>query len=411
MAALFGSVNADLTPGTDALMCKEWSVTDDMMNLCDAASVSIANPNGMHSGKFFRGQKVTIEESDPSVQNGKWCRHLTGRVTSIETYSDIQGGSNILLCVMDLAWHLTSSKATPLLQIKNKPMKYLLDHLIDPSWEFGATVASNDLNKRIKHGRQVIIQNHKPQLGAVLPFIQVEPGQTPIDIIQTYAQREGVLVNMGAMGNLVMFVPHYDEEALYKVVYRNPGDALASQNNVLKRPTLRESIDGVFTEVQCWSTVVIPPEVQNSENPNEQYRHIVYTPPTALLPFVRREVFQDPEAINDNLRTNRAIWKYQLGLFNSWTYEVDLKGHSQNGAFFVSDTMISVDDQVNGVLGVFYVQSVRRSSTLAGGLTSHLVIRQAGLLNPQLARLPDPKNHRRIGPGAAKGAKQKGPVK
>lgn len=389
----------------DSFPCKEWCVTDDMMNLCDAASCSIANDNGENSGKFSIGQRVEIEESDPDVANGQWVRHFTGIVTSIETYSDLQGGSNILLQFMDLAFHLSGGgKAQPLIQIKRKKFGQLLDAMIDPSWGIGQTEATNDLNKRLKHGRQVIIQNHRPVLGAVLPFIQVEPGQSPIDIIQTYAAREGVLVNMSADGHLVFFRPHYDDQALYTAVYRKTGDPAASENNVRGRPTLREQIDGVFSEMQCWSTVAIPPEIQNTENPNEQYRHFTYVPSDNPLPFNRREVISDPEAINDQLRKNRAIWKQQLGLFYAWTYEVEFYGHSQDGAFFVSDTMISVDDQVNKVSGVYYVQSVRRSSTLGGGVVTRLTIRKPGLLNPELTTLT-------IGGGAKKAAKKKKPVK
>lgn len=393
---------------SDSFPCKEWSVTDDIMSLSDAASVSIANVNGENTGKIQVGMRIEIEESDPSVANGEWIRHYTGVVTNVESYDDVEGGTNILIAAMDLGWHLSSGKAKPLVQIKSKRFGELLDLLLDPSWGFGTTQATNDLNKRIKHGRQVIIQNHKPQLGAILPFIQVEPGQAPLEIISTYAAREGVLVNVSAKGELVFFRPKYDEQPLYFAAFHNVDNPYQSRTNVKGRPTLQESIDGLYSEVQCWSTVVIPPEIQNTENPNEVYRHNTYTPPENPLPFFRREVFSDGEAINKTLRRNRAIWKYQLGLFNSWTYTVTFDGHSQRdertgaGAFFVSDTMISVNDSVHKLEGVYYVQSVQRSSSLQGGLTSKLVIRKPGLLNPQLTALD-------LGGGAKKAARRKKP--
>ena len=211
-----------------------------------------------------------------------------------------------------------------------------------------------------------------------------------------------MLVNVSARGGLVFFRPHYDKQPLYSASFHNVDNPYSSRTNVVGRPTLKEVIDGLFSEVQCWSTVVIPPEIQNTEKPNEIYRHNAYRPPQNPLPFFRREVFSDGEAINPQLRKNRAIWKYQLGLFNSWTYEVEFDGHSQGGAFFVSDEMISVNDSVHKLDGVYYVQSVRRSSTLGSGLRSKLVIRKPGLLNPELTAL-------KLGGGAKKAAKQKEP--
>lgn len=401
--------------------CKEFSISDDVLNIADSAAVTISNVNGEHINKssgelrFREGQKVTMDVSDPDVAAGKWVRHFTGRITNITTKSDL-GGSDVVLSMMDLGWHLTSCDAYPLyregkdkgkhVQIKHKTFKQLIKALIDPSWGFptdpdgSATVeAFNDTNKNLKHGRQVIIQEHKPVLGAVLPFIQIEPGQKPFEILSLYAAREGVLINVGADGRLIFFRPHYDEQPLYTAEYHGTNDSASSKNNVEGSPSLQRGIDGLFSEVQCWSTVTIPPEVANSDNPNEAFRHDGYIAGTNPLPFNRLCVFSDGEAINQTLRKNRAIWKQRMGLFNSWTYKVEFTGLSQAGAFFVSDTMISVHDTVNGVpKGVYYVQSVNRSVT-SSGIKSSLVIKKPGFLNPALNAL-------RLGGGAKKAAKE-----
>lgn len=378
---------------------KEWSITDDVLNVSDAASVSIANDDGEHSGKFKVGQRIEIDEQDPGAAEGRWVRHFTGRITAIESYSDLAGGSNILLSAMDLGWHLTSCHAKPLVNIKNIRFQKLLDLLIDSSWGFAPTNTErgNDLNRRLKHGRQVIVQNHKPVLGGILPFIQVEPGQAPFEILRTYAAREGVLINVGARGELIFFRPAYNTQASQSVHYHSSKEDARKKNNIVGRPTLRETIDGLYSEVQCWSTVVIPPEIVNSENPNEMYRHSTYKPSTNPLPFSRRHVFSDGEAINQRLRGNRALWKSQIDEFNSWQYECEFPAHSQNGGYFVSDTMITMNDSIHKISGAHYVQAVRRSLTLKDGLRSRLTIRKPGLLNPELTALD-------LGGGARKAA-------
>lgn len=382
--------------GSSVLPCKEWSISDDVMSLSDTACVTIPNVDGEHSGKIQLGQKVEIEESDDDVANGQWVPSFKGVVTDVRTGSDVSGGSVISVTMQDLGWFLTKCAAQPLVNIKNRRFKQLLELLIDPSWGIGEVVASNDLNRRIKHGRQVIVQNFKPQLGAVLPFIQVEPGQKPADIILQYAAREGVLVNVSADGKLVFFRPDYSQQALYSALYAATTDPLHTDNNVLGRPEVSESIEGLFGEIQCWSTVVIDPSSMgpaDAENPNAAFRHTTYPDdfkkakqpdPRFVnpLPFNRREVFSDPEAINDKLRWTRCVWKQQMGQFQSWTYTVRFDRHSQNGAFFVSDTMISVDDRVNKVRGLFYVQSVNRSQTIREGTVTTLTVRKP-VLDPE----------------------------
>lgn len=362
----------------DSLPCKEWSIADDVMCLSDTACVTIPNVDGENSGRIKLGQRVEIEVKDDDVRNGSWCRAFTGVVTETRTGSDASGGSVISITMQDLGWFLTSCDAKPLVNIKRRFFKDLLKLLIDPSWGITKIIASNDLNRRIKHGRQVIIQNFKPVLGAILPYIQVEPGQKPADIILQYAAREGVLVNFGAGGELIFFQPDYSQQALFSVDY-SADETLRKHNNIVGRPEVRETIDGLFGEVQCWSTVVIDQAltgVKDGENPNASYRHTVFTPDTNPLPFNRRVIVSDPEAINPTLRTNRAKWKQQMGLFQSWEYTVQFDRHSQDGAFFVSDSMIEINDEVNAVRGVFYVQSVRRSMTLREGARAHLTIRK-----------------------------------
>jgi hypothetical protein len=403
----------DLNSSDDALPAREWSVTDDVLNVSDSACFTVANEDGRNTGKFHLGQRVELDESDPDVANGQWVRHFTGRVTAIRTYTDVQGGSNIMVTCMDLGWHLTSSSAAMFqknakgkpvrVQLRNKTFRQLIDAVVDTSWGFGKVVFDGDENARLKHGRQVIVQNLNPQLGAILPFIQVEIGQTPYDLLSLYAAREGLLINVGARGELIFFRPNYKNQAIYEVHLHPSTSASRTKNNVVGAPSLSETIDGIYSQTQCWSTVVIPPAIQNTENPNEQYRHSEFTPSENPLPFARHLTFSDQEGINQTLRENRAKWKWQMGSFEAFLYEVELQGHSQNGGFFVSNTMVSVDDEINGLQGAYYIQSVRRSLTLRDGLKTQLKIRRPGLLDPTLNGLPS--TNKRLGGGSKKAAK------
>lgn len=365
---------------------KEYVISDDVLNVADTATVSIANEDGVHTDKFVLGQMVRIDESDSDVANGQWTRQFTGRITTIEDYTDIQGGTNILLTAMDLGWHLTSCHARPLLNLRKLTIEGLIQQLIDPTWGFGTVTSDATMNTNLKHGRRVIQQNINPQLRAVLPFIQVEIGQAPWDILRPYAERAGLLINVGARGEIIFFRPTYTAPAQYTVEFHGSREAQRARNNVVGRPAVREGIDELYSEIQCWSTAVIPPKVGDTTNPNEQYRKTTYKPDSNPLPFQRLHAFMDGEAINQDLRRNRAIRKQQMGDFASWTYEAEFPSHSQNGGFFVSNRMVSVNDSVRKLSGAYYVQAVRRSVTLRDGAKSRLTIRKP-LLNPELGEL------------------------
>ena len=386
-------------------LAKEWSVSDDILNVSDPASFSIANDDGENSGKFQLGQRVEMEESDPDVADGAWTRCFTGRITSIETGSDVSGGSVIVVSCQDLGWHLTSSSGQPHLRIEGLTFDRMLQKLVDPSWGFGPVQASNKLNRTLKQGRQVITRDLNIQFKAVYPYVQIEVGQSVWDVMRVYAQREGVLVNVGAFGQLVLFRPNYSLATLYEgIEYHSSKNPLA--NNVIGRPTLKEVIDGVYNEVQCWTTILLSPKLGNKEDQNAGTYRETYRLDSNPLPFERRLTFSDTEAINRKMAKNRAIWKQQMERFNSWSYECELPTHSQVrdgvGSFLTSDQIIEVDDTVNGVQFGCYIQTVRRSRTIRDGTKSRLTLRRAQLLDPTLQQT--------VGGGAAKGKPKTSPA-
>lgn len=381
----------------NAIPAKEWSIVDDMLNVSDCAAFTVANIDGENAGKFYPGQLVVIDESDPDVANGQWCRQFTGRVTSIDSGSDLSGGSVILVTAMDLGWHLTSCCAEPLTQTNHITLKQLVQLLIDPTWGFQSTVVKgqadvsvgNLLNRSLKQGRQGVLRSQPHDPTQILPYIQVEIGQTPWEILKLYFERTGYMINVGAKGDLVVFQPDYQQPAPYEALqFHGSGDVRRKKNNVQGHPSLRQSIDGVYSESQCWSTIVIPNIAQQAaiaNNPNAQYLDIRYIPNTNPLPFNRILAFLDGEAINESMRQTRAIFRYQYDAFNSWEYSVEVLGHSSQGTFFASDTMIPVDDSVNGVKnGNYYVQRVQKTMREREGARTHLTIRKPNLLNPGL---------------------------
>lgn len=351
--------------------CKEFSITDDVLNISDSACFTIANTDGKSAQKIKPGHLIKFFVSDPEVAGGRFTQHMTGRVINVRTGSG-PGGSQITVNAMDLGWHLTSCHGVPLTPFNGVTFKTLLERLIDPSWGFGPVVLGNIANTLIKQGRTGALRAAEigTTVGQVFPPIQVEPGQAPFEIIQQYAQRSGVLVNVGAKGELIFFAPTYVGRPSYEINYRE--GIGSNENNVIGSPSLTETIDGVYSSVQCWSTK-LDHFGNETENPNAQYTHNIFYAHPNPLPFFRRFVFSDSDAINKALRLKRAAYKQTMGRFDSWSYECELQGISQNGSFFTSNAIVDLNDHVNGVFGLHYVQSVQRSFTEAGTRTKLLI--------------------------------------
>ncbi len=386
----------DLRGGPNLLPCKDWSLSDDCLAVSDAAAFTIANIDGENTGRIRIGQRVEIDESDPDVAGGDWCRQMTGLVTRLEHSSGMEG-SNITVSVMDLGWMLTKCPAQPLFNIEGVKLDTLVKKLIDPSWLFERPVLAGDpkvtignvLNRRLKQGRQGVQRTLLNVNLTTLPFIQVEPGQHPWEILSTYVKREGYLLNVGARGDIILFRPDYSQDSPYEtVVYHKSGEARRDRNNVVGTPTLSQDIEGYTSTSECWSTVVNPSlndQASKTQNPNAQFTRYLYTPPENVLPFNRRGIVNDPEAINPTMRKNRAVFAYQMGLFNSWEYNCEVKRHSSGGAFIVSDTMQGVLDTVHQIDSQLFLQRVQRSVTQRG-VRSKLTLRLPGLLDPALER-------------------------
>lgn len=359
---------------------KEWSVDDDILVLSDSLSFSIENDDGRYSGQFACGDGVVLHLSDSSVDGGAWKEQFRGRVTALDYTSDISGGSVIQVTCMDLGWHLVSTAGRPLQNIKSVKFSRLLELVLDTSWGFAGVRAQNDTNRRLKHGRTLILQVLNQVAGAPLSYIQIEPGQRVADILVLYAKREGMFVNVSADGYVQIFRPNYTDPALYNVRYHGSTEATRGQNNIVGRPRWSLKIDGLYTSVTCFSTVVQSQVDDMPDNPNEMYTRSTYTPTTAPLPFMRREVISDSEAISRSMRQQRAQWHYQRGIFDGDVYEVTFRGIAQGGAFYVSDTMCSVNDSVHRLNANRYVSAVRKSCTLSGGFTSTLRTHVPGTL-------------------------------
>src|SRR6185312_7059982 len=255
-----------------------------------------------------------------------------------------------------LGWHLANNAAPLWFQLRGIRFRALLECVLDPTWKFAGVRTDNDTNRALKLGRAGAVQALSGSISALIPPIQVEPGQMIADLLIYYARLTRQLVNVSSDGYLQIWSPQANPESLY-ALHLHVGDD-RSLNNV-ERVTLSENIDSLYTEVVCVGTVVLPPNFASATNPNEGRFRGTYRSDPAPLPFLRRFTFSDGDQLTQQQASDRARWKAERGLFDAWRYDATLRGHVQDGVFYESDTGATLHDSFNGVDDNFYVSAVR----------------------------------------------------
>lgn len=366
--------------------CRDHSYSATVLKLSDTFSVTIPAPGGKVRGAdgkqvavaevAMMGAEVKLAVSDPNVQGGMRIDKLLGKVTGRRIQADATSGTVLQVTGADLGWTL-SSCGQVFRNIRGlKWEKWIARNLglvVGPSgatvrddmgWGFRGVRAGNLLNRTLRLGRAAVQsdwqQDTAPSL--VEPVFQIEVGQTLDGMIIQFAKLDHYLVNVSSDGWLQYFQPHYDQKPLYSFWHAPAGSDAARKNNVI-RPVLDESADSLYTQVECWSTV-IDTTANDQTDPNAGRYHGTYTN-TGTLPFPRRYTFTDTEQMGQSRVDARAKWQWQRGLFDSWTYSFEVVGHSQDGVPLVEDTMCELHDSVYGVDGLFYVSAVEYTRKLA----------------------------------------------
>jgi len=373
--------------------CTGFSYSNDMLAIGDPFSVSVPNVRGRWVGKLLKGQKIIFKLSNPAVNGGAPTLKHTGRIVERQAISD-QGGTRVHLNCADLGWHLSNCDAELKYQLLSGTFQDLFDALLDPAWgivgardaagKWAATIdTQNDANVQARLGKQVIL--NKSQLvasgaaGLLTPLyvLQTEPGDKIADLLTLYSRRFNLLLNVGVNGQITLWNPDYDRKPLYALRYHE--DDRRRQNNILGIE-YRDNLAGTYTEVTCVGEIVGLELAQITVDDYNSGRVFGTATNPGVLPYTHRKTFCDGEMFEQSMAVAQARWHYKREAFNAFSISVRVKGHHQNGTWWESDTMVTLEDSVNGYHGTFYIQAVKYERTSAGDVTD-LTLRLPGLLS------------------------------
>lgn len=384
--------------GVDSDLIRQYSYDSDVLQVGDPFSVILPDPHNRYPW-LVEGMPITLHMSNRRVNGGQRVQKTLGVVTQVMRQSDGDGGTVLNVAGADLGWFLANCDAPIWKRLPGQTFQGLYDLLVDPTWGLKGFRAENDSNAKIKMGgnyaRAVVSDGAGLQ---PYPVVQIEPGDKPADVFVQYAKLANRLVNVSADGYLQLFKPKSTGDSAYRFYhYADPARARA-RNNV-ERARLTRSLASRWNKAVCVGTRLVPlykPGVVAPNDPNANSFRGTFTRPTRSfdvptraqaqqtllppVPFNRLAAFADPDRLNSKQAAARAKWKIQRGDFDSWTYEVTVRGHSQGGVFYEPDNLCEVFDEVFGVYGTYYVSAVRYARDDSSGTTTTLTIRLPGLL-------------------------------
>lgn len=396
---------------------KELDYSSDMLAVGDQAHFTVVNTGGAVAGALPLGSVIELSMSNPAVQGpssalshrspnlssrtggGQYTVKHRGRVVERSGEGSPESGAVLRITSADLGWHLANCCAPLWFNLRQGGLRDLVDpsrsrpgrggkplYFLDPSFGFKGVRGSNKINRSLKQSVKTAAAVALQEL--TLFAIQVEPGDHILDKVLEYARRENLLINVSVDGYIQAWLPDYDEAPQYKIINR------AGQSNI-KSYRLFEDARLRYTEVECVGEQFgFEGDTHDPNNPNAtKKRGKVRSAdlPAHLqsnLPFLHRLTFADGEMYERGLAQKMAEWRYKRSLFDSFYVEYVVEEHHQNGVWWESDFMCSVDDEDLGLSGNFYIQSVNCTSRPSEGDLTKVLLRLPGLLTAGLSHYP-----------------------
>jgi hypothetical protein len=400
-----------------ALGAKSYEVVSTLTNIFDSWTLDLPiGAAGINEDipalDVHRWKPITFTMSDPLVGNGKPVPMVMGVCTRVEHHTSAEQASVLRLTGFDNG-KLLDSCVQPWIRFRGLRLVDLITKLLDPSWLIenrsdgwglhkdptGLNLdRTNKLGQRISGGRAGILLDQQAVIGAIMPPMQTEVGETVYDVISRFARLTGIVNNKGSFvsvssdGFIQVFNPsdYANTEPLYTFY-----DTDDSRNTRIKRSSLILDGDDLYTDYRCYGSVILPPQALK---PNKAVdfnagRFFGDTGHTSILgtdkdPITRLLTFADAEQYRKGFAKTRADWRRKQSLYKEVGIRLTIQGHSMpspKGEWLplVEGNMVELFSTRLRRYGRFMIeQTIKRQSPEPMGTETDVVLRLPGLLGP-----------------------------
>ncbi len=390
-----------------------FEVTSTLTNIYDGWTLRLPiGPQGLNEDipglNLHRWIPITIQHSDPAVESGAAIPMVMGVCTGV-VHDTSANASELTLTGYDLG-KLFDSCAKPWIRLRGVDFATLIKKLVDPSWLAsnrsdgwgiqGVTGLFRDqftkLGKRVSQGRaDAVLAAGGVAFGSYMPPVQTEVGESIYDVIARYSRltgltrSQGSFVSCSADGYIQIFNPdaYANNEPLY--VFNDTNDG---QNVRIKRVRVTYNGEDLYTEYDCYGSVVQPPVILNPNkiiDPNfgrffGQALNAGYLGTTAD-PIARILTFSDPEQYVPGFARVRSAWRLKQSLYKEISIQLTIQGHSMPGPDgkwrpIVEGNIAELNSARCRIRGRFMIeqQTKRQNDTVA--TECEITLRRTGLL-------------------------------
>lgn len=388
-----------------------FEVSSSLTNIFDGWTVDLpVGPGGLNLDlpglNVHRWTPVKLAHADPQVGGGKPVPMLMGVCTNLELDTS-EGASVLRLTGFDLG-KLLDSCARPWIRLRGLSLGAMIEKLLDPSWLAknrtdswgiqGVTALHRDrslkLGQRISLGRQQVQIDVSKTYGQLMPPLQVEVGETVYDILSRFSRLTGLtastgsFVNCSADGYVQIFNPDIYKDEPPQYVFEHHDD---SRNYRIKRARLLLSGEDLYSEYNCFGSVVAPPQQYAQDkitNPNAgrfsgQDQQDILGPEGNRI--YRRLTFSDAEQYERGFAKVRAQWRRRQSLYKELAVQLTIQGHSMPGPDgtwrpLVEGNVAELNSSKLRIKGRFMLEQVTKRQNGAVGTEADVVLRKLGLL-------------------------------
>jgi len=378
---------------------RSYAIESDLLQPADAFSVTLNNPAGFMVGKIAKYDLVEVlvdgavqmtgyvDDLNWSVDGGGAKVEVTGRdlfglLVDCSIAPKTYRSKDLLQLAKAIAgqwvgnWEvhneanrLALQKASARVKSLNSRRREWLDDDTGPS-PAGVPIARyNRLNKLIKIAKA----NQTKMRATVYPRIKVDPGQTAFDVLKKVAKAAELMLWLAADGTGIISRPNYAGPVQYTIDFHNAESALRDRNNVLSARCRDSGGSRYQTYTYAGSTLNT---VDWWGNQTLQKHEI--TDPEVTIP---RTIWAVGSAKSRTEAKRNAERQQQRAEFESLSLDYTVRGHKQGDLTWQVDSLVNVDDEINGFQDVYYLTK-RRFTGDAEGQKTELTLRRKGVLLP-----------------------------
>lgn len=178
-------------------------------------------------------------------------------------------------------------------------------------------------------------------------------GETAWQFLDRHARRLGLMLWADPAGRIVVSSPNLKAETRQRLIRRRTSQA-DEPNNIIAGGCASSGAE-LYSEVRAYG---------RSRGGDATRSAIHASARNDAVPFTRLRVISDSSLRSAEEAERRARRELRMGRLQSQVFDYTVSGHSQFGALWATDTVVYVDDEVEGFRGSLYC--IRRTFACDG---------------------------------------------